>query len=84
MDLSDCRFDGKGHFKIGDYPTSANVDKDERQRYEELAEQNNIRMAELQDKLYAEAREGVVVLFGYPSIHYSKGIERSFASVHRA
>lgn len=62
MDLSDCRFDGKGHFKIGDYPTSANVDKDERLRYEELAEQNNIRMAELQNKLYAEAHEGVVVL----------------------
>lgn len=31
-----------------------------------------------------KSREGLVVLFGYPSVHYSKGIERSFASVHRA
>ena len=31
-----------------------------------------------------KSREGVVVLFGYPSVHYGKGIERSFASVHRA
>ena len=27
---------------------------------------------------------GQVVLFGYACIHYTKGIERSFASVHRA
>ena len=31
-----------------------------------------------------KSREGVVVLFGYACIHYTKGIERSFASVHRA
>lgn len=62
MDLLDCRFDGNGHFKIGDHPTSTHVDKDERTRYEELTEQNNIRMTEFQDKLCADGREGVVVM----------------------
>jgi len=41
MDLLDCRFDGNGHFKIGDHPTSAHVDKDERIRYEERTEQKH-------------------------------------------
>lgn len=58
-----CVYDGKGEFKLADYATSARIDKAERDRYEELCAKNTMRMAELQDKLYAEAREGVLILF---------------------
>ncbi len=63
MKLEDCIYDGKGDFKIGKCPTNAHIDKAQRAKYEELTAQNTARMAQLQDKLYAEAKEGVVVLF---------------------
>lgn len=61
--LEGCVYDGEGVFKLADYATSARVDKAERSKYEELCAKNTMRMAELQDKLYAEAREGVLILF---------------------
>lgn len=61
--LEGCVYDGKGEFKLADYATSARIDKAERDRYEKLCEKNTMKMAELQDKLYAEAREGVLILF---------------------
>ena len=63
MKLEDCIYDGKGDFKIGKCPTNARIDKAQRAKYDELTAQNTARMAQLQDKLYAEAKEGVVVLF---------------------
>ena len=60
--LKDCKYDGEGTFKIADYPTSAKVSKEERAKYEELTAKNTQKMAELQDKLYAEGKEGVVIL----------------------
>ena len=62
MKLKDCRYEGKGTFKIADYPTSAKVDKAERAHVEELMAANIARMAELQDMLYAQGCEGVVVM----------------------
>lgn len=63
MKLKDCIYDGSSKFKIDSCPTSARMDKAERAHYEELTAQNTARMAELQDKLYAQGEEGLVVLF---------------------
>lgn len=63
MKLKDCRFDGEGAFKIEDFPASAGIDKEERERYEALTAENIERMTRLQDKLYADGREGLVVMF---------------------
>ena len=62
MKLEDCRYDGEGTFKLADHPTSANIDKKERPHIEELMEANIGRMIELQDKLYAQGTEGVVIM----------------------
>ena len=63
MKLEDCRFCGKGTFKLADYPTSAKVDKKEgRPQVEELMKANIERMVELQDKLYAQGTEGLVIM----------------------
>ena len=62
IDLCDCRFDGDGHFDISKAPTSPDVKKDERFDYEERTADNAVLMAQLQDRLYAEGREGLVVL----------------------
>ena len=62
MKLKDCRYDGKGTFKLSNYPTSAKIDKADRPRIEELMAANIERMVELQDKLYAQGTEGVVIM----------------------
>lgn len=62
QELKDCRFDGSGHFKLDDYPTDVHVEKKLRSNFESLTEANTQRMAELQDRLYAEGREGVVII----------------------
>ena len=60
--LEDCVYRGEGKFDISEYPTSVDMDKDEKDKYVRLTEENTAKMAELQDKLYAEAKEGVVIL----------------------
>ena len=62
MKLADCRFEGKGTFKLSDYPTSAQVDKKMRPEVESLMAANIERMIELQDKLYAQGDEGIVFM----------------------
>lgn len=62
MKLEECVYRGEGKFCISDYPTSVEVDKGEKEKYVLLTEKNTARMAELQDKLYADAKEGVVIL----------------------
>ena len=62
MKLEDFRYDGTGKFKIADYPTSAKMDKKLKEEYTELTRQNTLKMAELQEKLYADGREGVVIM----------------------
>lgn len=63
MKLKDCRFDGDGKFDLSNYPTSARMDKSEREKYEELTAENIQRMIELQDKLYAQGTEGIIIMF---------------------
>ena len=60
--LKDCVYSGGEKFKISDHPTSAKVDKSEKEKYVQLTAENTAKMAVLQDKLYAEAKEGVVIL----------------------
>lgn len=62
MKLSDCRYEGKGTFKIKNHPTSAKIDKAERPHIEELMAANIARMTELQDKLSAQGEEGILVM----------------------
>ena len=62
MKLEDCRYDGEGKFKLSDYPTSAKVDKGDRPHIEELMAKNIEKMIELQDKLYAQGDEGIVIM----------------------
>lgn len=62
MKLEDCVYRGEGKFRIEDYPTSAKVDKTEKLKFVQLTEANTEKMAALQDKLYADGREGVLIL----------------------
>ena len=63
MDARDFIFDGTREFKLKSVPTNLKVDQSERMHYHEMTEANIQKMAELQDRLYADGREGVVVLF---------------------
>lgn len=63
MILDDYRYDGKGTFSFSDHPTNVKIPKEEREHYEALTQENILRMADLQDRLYADEREGVVIMF---------------------
>lgn len=62
LSLAKCTYAGTVGFKIADHPTPAKVQKSEREKYEQLTTTNTLKIAELQDRLYAESREGVVIL----------------------
>ncbi|MBR2803923.1 MAG: polyphosphate kinase 2 family protein [Eggerthellaceae bacterium] len=62
MKLDDCRYDGSKKFDLSKYPTSAKMSKKLKPEYAELTAANTARMAELQEKLYADGREGVVIM----------------------
>lgn len=62
MKIADCRYEGQGTFKLADHPTSAKIEKADRPRIEELMAANIERMIELQDKLYAQGTEGLVIM----------------------
>ncbi|MGI6755737.1 MAG: PPK2 family polyphosphate kinase [Atopobiaceae bacterium] len=61
--FDEVTYTGNGSFTLGDYKTSFDVDKHERPHFEQLTEENLKRMEKLQDKLYAEAQEGVIIIF---------------------
>lgn len=62
MKLKDCRYEGEGTFRLADYPTSAEVDGDDREQIEEKMAANVERMVKLQDKLYAQGDEGLIIM----------------------
>ncbi|MCH3943513.1 MAG: PPK2 family polyphosphate kinase [Atopobiaceae bacterium] len=62
MNLKDCRVDGSRKIKLSDFPTSARKDKAEKAEYVAKTAKNTKKMEELQDKLYAESQEGVIIL----------------------
>jgi len=53
--------DGKG-FKLEDMPTSEKIDKKEKDEYLEVMQKNQEKMAALQDRLYADGSEGLVIV----------------------
>lgn len=62
MKLADCRVDGSKRFLLAKYPTHAKMDKALKEEYAEKTVANTLRMAELQERLYADGREGVVIM----------------------
>ncbi|MBM6816588.1 polyphosphate kinase 2 family protein [Olsenella uli] len=60
--VRDFTVTGEKGFRLSDYPTSLRVDGDERPAWEERLARNKARIEELQDPLYAEARESVIVI----------------------
>lgn len=62
MDIKDFIITDGDKFKLADMPTSLKVDKEKRPEIEELMGQNEDIIAELQDRFYADAREGLIIL----------------------
>ena len=62
MKLAQCRYDGSTPFVLADYPTSAQMKKGKKDKYVERTMLNTLEIAVLQEKLFAERREGVVVM----------------------
>lgn len=64
MDASvrDFTVTGEKNFKLGHFPTSLEIPSEERPAWEERLERNKARIEELQDRLYAEARESIIVI----------------------
>ena len=60
--ISDFTVTGEKNFRLSDYPASLRVDAEERPAYEERLACNKARIEELQDRLYAEARESLIVI----------------------
>lgn len=60
--IADFAVDGTGSFKIADCPTSLGIDAAEEKRYKKKLLKNCERIAELQDKLFAERKEGVIFM----------------------
>ena len=60
--ISDFTVTGEKNFRLRDYPASLRVDAEERPAYEERLARNKARIEELQDRLYAEARESLIVI----------------------
>lgn len=60
--LEDCRFDGSKKLHIDDFPTSAWADKAKKPDYLAKTQDNLAKITALQDKLYADDREGVVIM----------------------
>lgn len=64
MDLKDFCYKGEkpNLKKIPESAYALGIDKEEKQSYVEKTEQNILKIAELQDKLYAEGKEGVIIV----------------------
>ena len=60
--IRDFTVTGEKDFKLEHFPTSLEVPSEERPAWEERLERNKTRIEELQDRLYAEARESVIVI----------------------
>jgi PPK2 family polyphosphate:nucleotide phosphotransferase len=62
MSISDYRYDGSGKFDISDASTDETSMCDDREEAKERMSRNEVELDELQQKLYAEKREGLIVL----------------------
>ena len=63
LSLNQYRYDGSEKIKLEKAPTSARALGLNREQVVEQTQQNKLEIASLQDRLYAEGQEGVVVIF---------------------
>lgn len=62
MNLDKYLVDGSQEFKVADYPTSAQMDDALIEEYEKKAAKSLKKISKLQERLYAEGKEGLVVV----------------------
>ena len=62
MNIKDFIITDGEKFKLADMPTSLKVDKGKRPEIEELQSENETAIAELQERFYADSREGLIML----------------------
>lgn len=62
MDIRDFTVTGEKNLKLERFPTSLKIDSARRPEYEWTLADNKARIEALQDRLYAEARESVIVI----------------------
>lgn len=60
--VQDFTVTGEKDFRLGHFPTSLKVDGDERAAWEARLARNKARIEGLQDRLYAEGRESLIVI----------------------
>ena len=63
MNIKNYRFDGSNKFKIKDFETKQNGDFKDRLEAEDLRDDHIMDLQGLQDRLYAEGKEGVLIIF---------------------
>ena len=63
MNINDFRFDGSKKFKIKDFDTNQDGKFKDRAEAEDLREDHIMDLQGLQDRLYAEGKEGVLIIF---------------------
>ena len=63
MDIKDFRFDGTKKFKLKKFETKQKGHFEDREEAENLREDHIMDLQDLQDRLYAEGKEGVLIIF---------------------
>ncbi len=63
MDIKDFRFDGSKKFKLKKFETKQKGTFEDREEAESLREDHIMDLQDLQDRLYAEGKEGVLIIF---------------------
>lgn len=61
FDVNDFKYTGQGEFKLSDFPTNIVEDDALKKEYEDLTKENTKAIAELQEMLYAEKKEGIIL-----------------------
>ena len=62
MSLKDYTFDGSKKLKLDDLPANSKADKVDKETILKLTAENLAKMKDLQDRLYADGREGLIVV----------------------
>ncbi len=55
-------YEGDGAFSLKEFPCDSKMDKANKLEVESLLAENQIKMEQLQDKLYADGKEGIVII----------------------
>lgn len=63
LSYQDFCFNGKGEFQLSALPTNLKIDEKLKKKFVRETKKNVAEIAELQEKLYADRREGLLVIF---------------------